>query len=207
MTFICHLINLICREIKTCFCWRVPQLAVLCYPASAGCRGAGPAWASWAPLSDVSSGGAGAGPGLPELVDSGGWSYEWAWAAWAVRLASSGISGPSLTPAQALEDQWRGWCDAGHMGLMSPDSGDSGMWVLGVSSEHQWRDQPRPEPACASYLLSAGELWSRHSESANAEMRIIWSDEWQGRVTELRSELWAWTAGSLFILSRSSHWQ
>ena len=51
--------------------------------------------------------------------------------------------------------------------------------MLGVSSEHQWRDQPRPEPACASYLLSApGELWSsRHSESANVEMRNMQSDE------------------------------
>ena len=156
MTFICHLINLICREIKTCFCWRVPQLAVLCYPASAGCRGAAPAWASWAPLSDVSSGGAGAGPGLLELVDSGGWSYEWAWAAWAVRLASSGISGSSLTRprlwrisegADVRLDTW-GWC---HQTL------ECECWAWAVSTSGVTSpDLNQPVPATCSVLVSSG---------------------------------------------------
>ena len=177
--------NLICRELKTCFCWQVPRL---CYPAPPWLGvGVMPGPGQLAALAGVSSGGAGAGPGC--------WGCCWSIAGTdhmsepglgGVRLASSGISGSSLQPWL-----WR-ISEGGDVRANTWPGVRTEMecWVLGVSCE-RWApvawpvtspdlNQPVPWPATCS-VLRVRELGlgiTTHGVSK------CWDENLKWRVTE-----------------------
>ena len=173
---------------------------VLSGPASAGCAGAARAGPSWPPVSDVSSGGAGAGPGRL-LVDSGDWSYEWAWARpghkWGCWPPLESLA-PASSPASRGSVHRAMW--GGTQGSGQGPHHTQECRVLGVSSE-QWavstsgvtrpgtspcRDQESWGATCS--VLATREISlviTTHGVTKCWDENYLESDEWQSLVTEL----------------------